>query len=118
VLEGFVNITPILSPGVYALLRDGVVVYVGQSRRPLSRIAAHKSNWGRKTPSWLPASVRGILFDEVHVLPCRVEDLDEVEATMINLYKPRYNIRVKTPDPVAISHLFAPPPQPPIHRRF
>lgn len=120
VIEGFVNVSAILGPGVYALVRDGVVVYIGQSKRMLSRVSAHKSNWGRKsTPSWLPPSCRGILFDEVHVLPCRVEDLDEVEATMINLYKPRYNIRVKTPDPVAIAHLFANgPPQPPLPRRI
>lgn len=117
-MEGFVNVSAILGSGVYALVRDGVVVYVGQSRKMLGRISAHKSNWGRRTPSWLPASCRGILFDEVHVLPCRVEDLDEVEATMINLYKPRYNIRVKTPDPVAIAHLFASPPQPPLPRRI
>ncbi len=119
-LEGFVNVSAMLSPGVYALLRDGVVVYVGQSKRPLSRIAAHKSNWGRKSvPTWLPASVRGILFDEVHVLPCRVEDLDAVEAAMINLYKPRYNIRIKTPEPVTITHLFAnAQPQPPLPRRL
>lgn len=119
VLEGFVNVSALLGPGVYALLRDGVVVYVGQSKRMLGRVSAHKSNWGRKTPAWLPASVRGILFDEVHVLPCRVEDLNAVEAAMINLYKPRYNIRIKTPNPVAIAHLFAnAPPQPPLVRRL
>lgn len=119
-LEGFVNVTAICSAGVYALIRDGVVVYIGQSRRMLSRVSAHKSNWGRKRlPAWMPASVRGVLFDEVWVLPCRVEDLDAVEASMIQLYKPRYNIRIKTPDPVEIAHLFtAAPPQPPIHRRF
>lgn len=117
-LEGFVNVSALLGPGVYALLRDGVVVYIGQSKRCLGRVSAHKSNWGRRTPSWLPPSVRGILFDEVHVFPCRVEALAEVEAAMINLYKPRYNIRIKTPEPVTITHLFATAPPPPIHRRF
>lgn len=98
-LEGFVDVTAILRCGVYALLREGAVVYVGQSRKMLARVAAHKSNWGRKsTPSWMPASCRGILFDEVRVLPCRVEDLDAIERAMIDLYKPRYNIRLKSPD--------------------
>jgi excinuclease UvrABC nuclease subunit len=110
VLDGFVNVSTVLMPGVYALVRSGVVVYVGQSRRPLSRISAHKSNWGRKAmPAWMPASLRGVLFDEVHILPCRIEDLDLVEAAMIELYKPRYNIRIKSPSPVAVALLL---PQP------
>lgn len=112
-LEGFVNVSAMLRPGVYALVREGVVVYVGQAKRMLTRVSAHKSNWGKKNlPAWLPASVRGVLFDEVWVLPCRVEDLNEVEATIINLYKPRYNIRVKTPDSVEISRLIARAPSP------
>lgn len=117
-LEGFIEVTPILKPSVYALLRDGVVVYIGQSKKPLARIEAHRSNWGRKaTPSWMPASLRGVLFDQVYVLPTRVEDLDRLEKAMIELYKPRYNIRLKSPTPVEITHLFRPPPDP-IHRRF
>ena len=103
-LEGFINVSPILGPGVYALIREGVVVYVGQSKKMLQRISAHKSNWGRKAqPVWMPVSLRGVLFDEVHVLPCRVEALDELEAAMIDLYKPRYNIRLKAPTPCEVS---------------
>ncbi len=118
-LDGFVNVSTILLPGVYALVRGGVVVYVGQSKRPLSRIAAHKSNWGRKAlPAWMPASLRGVLFDEVHVLPCRVEDLDRVEAAIIELYKPRYNIRIKTPGPVEITPLLSRPATPQFERRL
>jgi excinuclease UvrABC nuclease subunit len=118
-LEGFVDVSAILSAGVYALVRDGVVVYVGQSKRMLSRVSAHKSNWGKKNqPAWLPPSVRGILFDAVHVLPCRVEDLDLIEARMIQLYKPRYNIKIKSPDPVVIAHLFAKSPPIPFPRRI
>jgi hypothetical protein len=95
-LEGFVNVSPLLKPGVYALLKDGVVVYIGQSVRPLARVEAHRSLWGRKkAPGWLP--IRGILFDEVHVLPCRVEQLDEVERTLIDLYKPKFNVKLKAP---------------------
>lgn len=119
-LEGFIEVTPILKPAVYALLRDGVVVYVGQSKKPLSRIEAHRSNWGRKsTPAWMPASLRGVLFDQVYVLPTRVEDLDRIEKAMIELYKPRYNIKLKSPTPVPIVHLFTQPQTPTqVHRRF
>ena len=45
----------------------------------------------------MPASMRGVLFDQVFVLPCRVEDLDRIERGMIDLYKPRYNIALKAP---------------------
>lgn len=118
-LAAFINVSAILSAGVYALVRDGVVVYVGQSKRMLSRVAAHKSNWGRKsTPSWMPVSIRGVLFDSVFVLPCRIEDLDRIEAEIIQLYKPRYNIKIKTPDPVVIAHLFAITPPPKFERRI
>lgn len=100
-LDGFIEVTPILGCGVYALVREGVVVYVGQSKKMLGRIGAHKSNWGRKSvPAWMPASIRGVLFDQVFVLPCRVEMLDEVERTMIDLYKPRLNIKLKAPTPL------------------
>ena len=109
-LEGFIDVTAILRCGVYALVRDGVVVYVGQSRKPLGRIAAHRSNWGRKAmPAWMPASLRGVLFDSAHILPCRVEDLDRVERALIELYKPRYNIAHKTSAPVQIATLIAAP---------
>lgn len=109
-LGGFIDVSATLLPGVYALVRNGVVVYVGQSKRPLLRISAHKSNWGRKAlPAWMPTSLRGVLFDEVHILPCRVEDLDRVEAAMIELYKPRYNIRIKSTQPVEITPLFLRP---------
>lgn len=118
-LDGFIDVSATLLPGVYALVREGVVVYVGQSKRPLARISAHKSNWGRKAmPAWMPASLRGVLFDEVHILPCRLEDLDRVEAFIIELYKPRYNIRVKSPSPVAITPLLVKPDYPKFERRI
>lgn len=99
-LEGFIDVSAVLSAGIYALVREGVVVYIGQSKRMLTRVSSHKSNWGRKNqPTWLPASVRGVLFDEVHVLPCRVEDLNRLEAALIDLYKPRLNRALKAPTP-------------------
>ncbi len=129
-LEGFVNTSVMLKPGVYALVREGVVVYVGQSKKPLSRIEAHRSLWGRRqrspAPGWLP--IKAILFDEVHVLPCRIEDLDIVERAMIDLYKPKYNLKLKSPHPTATEFNInvggftipfnAPPAHPPIFRRM
>ncbi len=105
-LEGFVDVTPVLRCGVYALVRDGVVVYVGQGKKMVARVEAHRSNWGRKsTPSWMPVSLRGVLFDQVFVLPCRVEDLNRIEAAMIDLYKPKFNVRLKAPTPITAQPL-------------
>jgi hypothetical protein len=102
-LEGFIDVTPVLRCGVYALVRDGVVVYVGQGKKMVARVEAHRSNWGRKsTPAWMPVSLRGVLFDQVFVLPCRVEDLNRIEAAMIDLYKPKFNVKLKAPTPITV----------------
>ena len=52
-------------------------------------------------PPGLPLSdgVRD-LFDRVFVLPCRVEDLDRLERAMIEMYRPKYNIKLKPPTPI------------------
>lgn len=100
-LEGFIDVTAVVRAGVYALVRDGAVVYVGQGKKMIARVEAHRSNWGRKSvPAWMPVSLRGVLFDQVYVLPCRVEDLDRIEAAMIDLYKPKFNIKLKAPTPL------------------
>ena len=107
-LEGFIDVTPVLRCGVYALVRDGAVVYVGQGKKMIARVEAHRSNWGRKSvPAWMPVSLRGVLFDNVYVLPCRVEDLDRIEAAMIDLYKPKFNIKLKAPTPLTRQPLTA-----------
>lgn len=99
-LEGFVNVSAVLRSGIYALLYNGVVVYIGKaSKAPLDRIYAHRSLRARKAPAWLP--IKGMLFDEVHVLSCPPDRLDEVERAMVDLYKPKYNVKLKSPHPVA-----------------
>ena len=98
-LEGFIDASALLKSGIYALLYDGVVVYVGQSKTPLNRIYAHRSLRSRTAPAWLP--IKGMLFDEVHVLPCPQDRLDIVERALIDLYKPRYNVKLKSPQPVS-----------------
>lgn len=97
-LEGFIDATALLRSGIYALLYNGVVVYVGQSKTPLNRIYAHRSLRSRTAPAWLP--IKGMLFDEVHVLPCSADRLDLVEKVLIDLYKPKYNVKLKSPQPI------------------
>ena len=97
-LEGFSDVTPLLRSGVYALAKRGVIIYVGKAKNLYSRIYTHKhfanrGAKGQKIPSWLP--IRGFVFDQVFVFPCRVDLLDSVEAEMVNKYKPKYNVSLK-----------------------
>lgn len=98
-LDGFLNIGPCLRSGVYALVHNSEVVYVGKSKSMLSRIANHRSLWaserkGRQTPSWLP--IKGIFFDDVWIKPCASDKVDAVEAEMIRRYHPKHNVQLKT----------------------
>jgi hypothetical protein len=99
-LEGMTDVSEVLRCGVYALCYRGAVVYVGKSKAMLGRVYTHKSAWGQKKPRWLTVSAKGMLFDEVHVLPCREDQLDELERALINRYKPKNNILLKTPEPI------------------
>lgn len=128
-LKGFTDISPILRCGVYALCKRGVVIYVGKSKSLYSRIYTHKhfanrGAKGRTVPSWLPT--KGIQFDEVFIRPCRLEELDTLEAEMINLYKPRYNdslknslkVRLGTITIAGVEIQMSVPPRPQIERRL
>lgn len=95
-IDSFMDMSELLLPAVYALLHYGKVVYIGQSKKPLGRIHNHKALWAKKKAPWLKgssASIRGVLFDEFWVRPCRVEELDQIEGDMILKYKPRHNIQ-------------------------
>lgn len=97
-LEGFNEVSGLLRSGVYALANRGVVIYVGKSRSLYARVYAHKhfanrAAKGRSIPDWLPT--KGLIFDQVFIRPAPLEDLDSLEAEMINLYKPRYNQSLK-----------------------
>ena len=92
-LPGFVNVSQVLRSGIYALVYRGEVVYIGQSRAMIVRVYSHRSNARRATPAWMP--IKGVVFDEVHVMPCPLDKLDELEYDLINLYKPRGNTNLK-----------------------
>lgn len=97
-LDGFDDVSTLLRSGVYALCKRGVVIYVGKAKGLYSRIYTHKhfANRGAKgkaIPDWLPT--KGMQFDQVFIRYVHVDDLDRVEAEMINLYKPHYNQNLK-----------------------
>ena len=62
---------------VYFLVADGEVVYVGESYRPLERIAVHTAK---------------IRFDRAFFMKVEDGDALAVEKTFIKLLKPRYNL--------------------------
>lgn len=99
-LADFFNASEILRSGVYILVHRGVVIYVGKSKCMLARIYTHRNVWASKrrgkaeVPWWLP--IPGIHFDEIHVRPAALHLLDELEREMIELYKPKFNKKLKT----------------------
>lgn len=104
-LDGFSDVSEILLPGVYALVKRGVVIYVGKSKSLYQRIYAHRTTAARKArgnpiPSWLP--IKGFVFDQVFVRTCRLEELDALEREMINTYKPRFNESLKAAGKVTL----------------
>jgi hypothetical protein len=95
-----IDVSAMLGPCVYKLKLAGEVVYVGQSRRPISRLYAHKNAWeakrrGRPTPGWL--SKQAIKFDAVVVIPTPIARLDEVERALIAQWLPKHNVKHKPP---------------------
>ena len=105
-LEGFKDVSEILAGGVYALAYRGVVIYIGKAKCMLVRTYTHRNlqRSGKakrpraKTADFLP--VKGIAYDQLFVLPCHVDKVDELEAEMIDLYKPRLNTLLKTKNKV------------------
>lgn len=98
-LSGFVEVSEILRSGVYVLVHRGQVIYIGKSKSMLSRIYSHRNLHnskakGREVPWWIASMLPGIQFDEIHVRPCSLEALDALEREMIDLYRPKYNIRM------------------------
>ena len=65
------------SPLIYCLVRDGKVMYVGQTKKGLSRPMAHL---GKKA------------FDAIYVQPCQEDELNYLESKAIRRYAPPYNM--------------------------
>lgn len=87
--------------GVYALLRDGKVVYVGQSLNVFARVATHWNNLRRalrgkrvSSGTWQHVVVN---FNEVRFKRCSEGDLDAEELKLIQRYIPQHNHLMKRP---------------------
>lgn len=79
----FIDLTNIPKVFVYFLLDKKEVVYIGQTKKGLTRVYIHQQN--KK-------------FDEIYVIPCvDQKDLDYTEGYFILKYRPKYNINYATP---------------------
>jgi len=94
-LQGFADVSAVLGQGIYALVAQGKVVYIGKAKQMLARVYTHRSNARKRSPAWLSDLAKGIVFDEVHVMPCHPDQIDDLEHALINFYKPRYNLSLK-----------------------
>lgn len=64
--------------GVYFLLRDHEIVYIGQSVDCYTRLRSHAQDSTKE-------------FNRACYVPVPKEDLDNIEETLISLFKPEYN---------------------------
>lgn len=133
--DGFVDFSVLMHCAVYALVRRGVVVYVGKSKsvgeRTQSHIRLRRKSGVKRTGMFANRMIAGIQFDEIWVRKCMLGELDELEIAMIKKYQPKYNQhhnptsqrQVKAPPPIELAVLLksviaaAPSSEPPIRRR-
>lgn len=108
-VDGFDDASALLQAGVYLLCWQGTVVYVGKSQMMLGRIYAHRVAWGRKSRVRKTALIppKGILFDQVLYRRCPLHLVDELEASLITKYHPRYNTQLKSSIPPELAMLVA-----------
>lgn len=65
--------------GVYMLLMDAEIVYVGQSTNVLARIYSHQQRHAKD-------------FNRFFIIECRPEDLLRTESLYIDKFNPRHNL--------------------------
>jgi hypothetical protein len=90
-----IDAAALLGPCVYALTLRGEIVYVGQSRKALSRLYTHASTYqaklkGRPQLPWRARQARK--FDGILLWPCPIVMLSAMEKDLIAHYRPKHNI--------------------------
>lgn len=89
-LDGFADVSTVMSCGVYVLVHLGRVVYVGWSRQILNHIAGHDRLAHQPTKPWF--TIPGVVYDQVLVHPCHPEAAEALVADLIAEYRPRKNL--------------------------
>ena len=80
-IDKSINVTNIPTTFVYFLLKCNEVVYVGQTKKGMTRPLVHKYDKD---------------FDEIYIMPCGEKMLDLVESEYIVKYSPLYNKALKS----------------------
>lgn len=95
-MENYVQLREVLHPsGVYMLLRQGKVVYVGKSTNIFARLSRHYTNLQRKRrglPAYDNRAGPVIEFDDVQARFLPVDELDREEVKLILLHLPEFNM--------------------------
>lgn len=119
-----VDISAVMRSGIYFLLWKGKVIYVGQSVKLYQRIASHLHSRAKDRKVMLSKRViRGVVFDQIYVMPCALSDIDRLEKHYINEYQPLYNEKGKVAPAIGLGDLLknlvisGPPVEAPIRRR-
>lgn len=125
--DGFLDVSTMLHCCVYALLQRDVVVYIGKTKQPLTRLYSHAHARGKLEPwkAGYTTRKKGFKFDGIWIRPCMLAQLDQLEVDMIRKYQPKYNVRMReAPPPLDLSELLkeivpmrGPPVEAPIRRR-
>lgn len=103
-MEGLLDITSILGPGVFLLWNHGRVTYVGKARCLLAGIAARRALTKSDLPSWVP--ILRVHFDRVEIIPCDTVRATALAAALIELHRPYHNR--STPQPTEPSQPLPP----------
>lgn len=100
--EGFVEV-PLHPSGVYLLIREDRVVYVGQSVNVLQRLARHRyvlDASKRKSRQGSYNNSQVIIFDNAMVRFCRPGELNKLEELYIAKFNPECNVLLRNRQPV------------------
>jgi len=103
VLKGLVGFEtlgqPKLGTGVYLLINQGTVLYVGKSLNIFHRIGQHiiamRRHWKGKRPYKAKDELPFIEFDEVKVKWVPIERIDAEEMKLIQQFLPEHNELLK-----------------------
>lgn len=99
--DGFLDFTVLMHCAIYALVRRGVVVYIGQSKSVGERMQTHirKRKGGVRKSGYYSQMKVGFSFDAIWICECMFGELDKLEEALIKKYQPKYNQKLMPAKP-------------------
>lgn len=96
-VNGLVDISDILRPGVFLLHNHGRIVYIGKAKCLLAGIAVYRAINRAKLPSWV--TLHRIQFDRVEIIPCDTTRAIELQRALVSMHDPIHNRTRPEPTP-------------------